>query len=317
MKKKLFLILVITLIITSFIEVKANPGDEYNHLNQIVTKDTVIPGHSAVNLVVFQNNEGEKCALSKGTYRDFDFNTDLPVYSCGSRIGQYYLTCDNYNESVCNNPFGLSKYWKITDINSDRYGFGVYIMTPFNYENPVFTIECNPNTIEKNETSICSLKVKYYSVIKNISFKLDTDLYEIIDVNYENLSYYYRVSDGIYSLQEVPGFYGGDLSDSYEGTIIPIMSFTIKNNTDDPITTTNNIKVIDINYVDGVESGNQENVNATVNTKTKDEKTTNTDKVIKNPLTDTMLIDVLLILGCIGVGSLIIIKLKKKEIYGK
>ena len=200
--------------------------------------------------------------------------------------------------------FTFSKYWKVYSTEQTFYGQPILYLKPYNYIEPEYKIECNPTEIAPGETSQCELKVNYHSRIKSLNFKLDTDQYNISNVEageeFEDL----QVSDGVYSLSSK-----SSLEDSEEGKTTTILSFVIKaeGNT---ISSADNIKVVDLEYHDELSESPKITASATV-TQNKQEKT-DIKNIINNPKTRNNILVIILLLTIIISSVLISNKNKEK-----
>ncbi len=199
--------------------------------------------------------------------------------------------------------FSISKYWKVYATNADYYGSLTLFLKPYDYIEPTFNIECNPSQISKGETSKCVLKTNYHSKIESLNFKLDTSLYNISDIKpgeeFENL----QANDGVYSLTSK-----NTLEDSPEGRTVEIISFYVSSNNDN-IASSDNIKVLDLKYVDELVESPTRVLAATVNQKNK-----NNIIDLKNPKTKNNFIIVGILLSAILLSIIISIIKNKKHI---
>ena len=193
--------------------------------------------------------------------------------------------------------FTISKYWKVYTNEQDFYGTPMFFLKPYNYIEPEYKIECNPTEIAPGETSTCELKVTYHSKIKSLNFKLDTDQYNISDVksgeDFENL----QVNDGLYSISSK-----NTLEDSEEGRTTTILSFTIKSDSD-VVASSDNIKVLDLEYDDELSESPKKVATATVNQNKKEKA--DIKNIVNNPKTRNNIILIILLLTLI-ISSIII-----------
>ena len=200
--------------------------------------------------------------------------------------------------------FAVSKYWKIYTSEVTYYGEPMLFLKPYNYIEPEYKIECNPTEIAPGETSKCELKVKYHSKIRSLNFKLDTDQYNISNVeagdDFEDL----QENDGVYSLSSK-----SSLEDSEEGRTTTILSFVIKaeGNT---VSSADNIKVVDLEYHDELSESPKITASATV-TQNKQEKT-DIKNIINNPKTRNNILVIILLLTII-ISSVLISNRNKEK----
>ncbi len=207
---------------------------------------------------------------------------------------------NNNIDSFWNYIFAISKYWKIYSSTSNYYNSPVLFLKPYDYKEPTFEFSCNPNNIEVGQTSICELKVNYYSKIDSLDFKLNTSDYEISNIelgnDFENL----EKSNDIYSISSK-----NTLDSSENGRTTTVLKFIIKSNKND-ITDTNNIKIEDLHYRDELSESPTKALAATVNQAKK-----NNIVDLKNPKTKNNVIAITILLTIIVI-SIIIVKKKKK-----
>lgn len=303
MKKKLVLILLLIIACFSYSNIKAAPeglvyttGDEYI-------------ANSGANYLYFIKDDDSFCATVFSRDGSFVFGTQMNPRS--QLWPTYSPSPDLFDESICENYMTISRYWKVIDYAEDLYGVSFTYFAPYKYEKPSFEILCDPEELNPGETSTCFLNIISLPELYSISFKLDTDKYDIIDIipgeKFENLT----ELDGKYSLtkKEDTFHYSDTNSNAETNTLI---TFTLKNNNNVAISSPNNVKALDIEYVDAVGNSSSDEIATTVKQNPKN-NSNNKTSLLKNPLTNTIAIDVLLILGIIGIGSLIILKVKKKR----
>ena len=231
--------------------------------------------------------------INRGVYIN-DYNNSYPDIE----IPTDYKTNP---ESFWNYIFSISKYWKIYTTETSFYDTPLLYLKPYDYIEPTFNIECNPSQITPGETSRCVLKANYHSKIKSLNFKLDTDLYNISNINageeFENL----QVNDGVYSLTSK-----SSLEDSSEGRTVDIISFNVSSNKD-TIVSSDNIKVLNLKYVDELVESPTKALAATVNQTKK-----NNILDLKNPKTKNNFIIVSILLSVILLSIVISIIRNKK-----
>jgi len=210
-------------------------------------------------------------------------------------------------ESFWNYIFTISKHWKVYTTSLTYYGTPTLFFKPYDYIEPEYKIECNPTEITPGETSKCELKVKYHSKIRSLNFKLDTDQYNISNVeagdDFEDL----QENDGVYSLASK-----SSLEDSEEGRTTTILSFLIKSD-GNTVSSADNIKVVDLEYHDELSESPKKMISATV-TQNKQEKA-DIKNIINNPKTRNNIMIIILLLTIITTS--IIISNRSKEIDNK
>jgi len=237
--------------------------------------------------------------IAYGTYHYINTNNDnpFPNIDIPSNGSNYY-----YEKSVFwDYIFTISKYWKIYTSTTTYYGTPILFLKPYDYIEPTFKLECNPEQISSGETSKCSLQTTYYSKISNIKFKLDTDKYNINNVevgeDFEDL----QINENNYSLISKES-----ITSNEEGKTITILTFTITTK-ESNIVDKDNIKVIDLEYKDEVTESPKKFLTATVNQSKK-----NNIIDLKNPKTKNNFIIVSILLSVILLSIVIsIIKNKK------
>ena len=179
-----------------------------------------------------------------------DYNNpypDIPLPPKEKAYDEYfreYYDLPYKNTDIFDYVFKISNYWKIYTTDNTYYGIPFFYLKPYNYIEPEYNIECTPKEVTPGETSKCELKVNYHSKIRSLNFKLDTDQYNISNVeageDFEDL----QINDGVYSLLSK-----STLEDSEEGRTTTILSFTIKS-VGNAVASADNIKVLDLEYED-------------------------------------------------------------------
>ena len=226
---------------------------------------------------------------------EYPNNTIQPTSEYVNECIQDYLNGDysKFWEFI----YDVSKYWKIYTATETNYGKPILFFKPYNYIEPEYKIECNPTEIAPGETSTCELKVKYHSKIRSLNFKLDTDQYNISNVeagdDFEDL----QENDGVYSLASK-----SSLEDSEEGRTTTILSFLIKSD-GNTVSSADNIKVVDLEYHDELSESPKKMISATV-TQSKQEKP-DIKNIINNPKTRNNLIIILLMFSLITISIII------------
>jgi len=207
-------------------------------------------------------------------------------------------------ESFWEYIFTISKYWKIEEILITSYDKKMLKLVPYNYIEPEYKIECNPTEIAPGETSTCELKVNFHSKIKSLNFKLDTNQYNISNVeagdDFEDL----QENDGVYSLASK-----SSLEDSEEGRTTTILRFVIKSD-GNTVSSADNIKVVDLEYNDELSESPKITASATV-TQNKQEKT-DIKNIINNPKTRNNILVIILLLTII-ISSVLISNRNKEK----
>ena len=318
----LILIVIVCIGITQLPGIYAVPTDYTDYYGMVISKDDS-----------FHNNLPN--VLSSGpicfTFRTKDSNNDayphiykddpgfVATYQCtNTRYDSKPYIFNTYNnpfpdipipsqeneESFWNYIFTISKYWKIEEMLINTYNVRMLKLLPYEYIEPEYKIECNPTEIAPGETSQCELKVNYHSRIKSLNFKLDTDQYNINNVEageeFEDL----QVSDGVYSLSSK-----SSLEDSEEGRTTTILSFIIKSE-GNTVASADNIKVVDLEYHDELSESPKITASATV-TQNKQEKT-DIKNIINNPKTRNNILVIILLLTII-ISSVLISNRNKEK----
>ena len=241
--------------------------------------------HYDMNTIVGYFGKGNQCKRTivtgaRSPYPDIPAPTSSELSSNPSLFWDYMFT--------------ISPYWKIYTTELKHYGNPLLFLKPYSYVEPEFYLECNPSQISANETSICTLKANYRAKLKSLSFKLDTGDYIISDVvagaEFENL----QVNGNAYSLDGK-----STLVDADDGRVIDVLSFKVRSDKD-VVDSTDNIKVVDLQYKDQLTESPAQAAAATV-------KKAKTDNSV-NPITKRnsvilLLLFVLAVPAAIGVGK--------------
>ena len=192
-----------------------------------------------------------------------------------------------------------SEYWKVTNIKIEEYSYYYgragnfkvvyFTLRPYEYKNPEISINCDSETITYGETTECKVNLNYYSQMSSISFKLNTDDYDIDGIeptdDWKDLEV---GEDGTISLNSTENL----TLDKNNSTII---SFRISPKENTVIDNLDNIQLSNINYSDNIVSNNTiSDSNTTVKQKLKEEnkeektKDGNSKNILKNPSTGLM-----------------------------
>ena len=282
----LFLSLIICLSTNVYAEVKV--GD-------IVKNGDVLGAENGTELVFYRNNEIISDIVNLGP---ITFGT-LPNNIWGNSSS---LPSD-YFENIEN----ISIYWKVVSIHNGTYGgWPCYELIPFNYTKPTFEIECNPIQVSPGQVSNCSLYVNYQKRINNISFKLNTDKFDIKDEMVGELFENLKLEDSTYSL-----IAKDSMQDNENVTKVVVLNFSLSLKDGEKAIDDNNINVTSISYDDALSS---HDVNDQISTTVKSEVTsTDNQNDIENPKTNNSLYYILLFVGIIMFFSLVILKYKNKK----
>ncbi len=282
----LFLSLIICLSTNVYAEVKV--GD-------IVKNGDVLGAENGTELVFYRNNEIISDIVNLG-----------PI-TFGTLPNNIWGDSSSFPSDYFENIENISIYWEVVSIHDGTYGGWLcYELIPFNYTKPTFEIECNPNQVSPGQVSNCSLYVNYQKRINNISFKLNTDKFDIKDKMAGELFENLKLEDSTYSL-----IAKDSLQDNDNVTKVVVLNFSLSLKDGEKAIDDNNINVTSISYDDALSSYD---VNDQISTTVKS-KVTSTDNQndIENPKTNNSLYYILLFIGIIMFFSLVILKYKNKK----
>lgn len=233
----------------------------------------------------------------------------------GRETNQYYDSIydyytNSYKEVELKVSNDYSEYWIIDRIIN---GSGLSIVfKPYTYVEPTITITCDPNKVEPNEPSICTVKVKYTTKIRNIKFSLDTGEYEISNVTPGDFFEDLKLDDNMYSLNTK------SLINDGEEVEVTVVTFKISSKEEKDIDVENNIKIQNITVTDSVGSKNTNELTATVKqesnkeiipTKSDDEINEGKDLPKENPKTgnDSYLILYAILVVSVSISAFILV----------
>ena len=226
---------------------------------------------------------------SISSYSLYDFNRNNP---------------DQINNFVVSNDY--SEYWKIVYLLGISSNFEIFLQ-PVVYEEPSFSLTCNPKEIKDEECSECTLSTKYFSKFKSLSFKIGHDDYELFDFAEGDSFTDIEVTDDTYKML---GKY--DMEESPDGVEKTVAKFKVRSLSGLKNNNMNNIKIEELEYEDDYERNTYNLLTDTVNV------TIEENEIIEVPNTERKTF--LIISSFIGLLSLVAVLListvvKKKNKY--
>ena len=317
MKKMARVLLVVLIVGIIFFNKEIISFAKYDNLNQIKVGDVIkngseLPLLGSYQYSYFSDSIHYAFNANKIKINYMDENGQI-LESKEFNISSYTLplrsssppSCDSYIEVpnsygtmdyACTMPLqnDNSKYWKVTNIKTvntyNSNGYVEFSLSPYEYQEPKVSLSCDPDTITYGETSECKVNLNYYSQMSSISFKLNTEDYDIDGIeptdDWKDLEV---GEDGTISLNSTENL----TLDKNNSTII---SFRISPKENTVIDNLDNIQLSNINYSDNVVTGNEmPDSNTTVKQELKEEnkeekpKDGNSKNILKNPSTGLML----------------------------
>lgn len=195
--------------------------------------------------IIPYNEPFDTCVLDPTNEYCGEYSSNLCI-SFAQSDGEYKYKCkrnpnDTERELIIDNE--TSEYWILDSFGG---GSGMWMnFVPYKYMVPEFNLTCDPNQTTLNEYSLCTLRVKYISEFNDIKFSLDTGDYELIELTSGDFFETPKLNEGIYSfnLKSI-------IKPTEEEKEITIATFTIKSKEEKNIDIENNIKIVNLNYMD-------------------------------------------------------------------
>ena len=156
--------------------------------------------------------------------------------------------------------YGDVKAWRIDSISTSCSNIMTISLSEVNYQKPSFSLECNPETIEKDEVSECTLSTKYYNKFNKISFKINHDDYELTEINAGESFERVELNEDTYTATAKD-----DMEENEEGLDAVVAKFKIKAIKNDKNENTDNIQINNLTYENEFEDVEYEVLADTVN----------------------------------------------------
>lgn len=253
-------------------------------IGSVYKNGDVITYNGAFNFCNIDPNASDCEEYNYGFYIEYLREDDTTIRYV-KNDGPYDWSTGEYHNVQMVIQDNYSEYWQLKKVS---YASGTYLnFSPFYYTAPEFNVECNPNKIQTSEYSLCTIKTKTKYPLESVSFNLDINDFEIIEIKAGDYFEKISVNNNVYTTKTKE-----NINNLEEEIILATIELKTKENK--KIDIENNVKITNINYKDLLETNTISELSTTINQEKdenyvtpSDDKETNEGKTITpdNPKT--------------------------------
>ena len=318
-------ILVITLMFVykdKIVSYAANPSAESLHEGMVIKNGTTFDfdisdsdsGSTATGIMISYHvgNTWDSYTIipENHSYSSEDLERFSCYYDSSGVIDDHCLISNNFTINNDN-----SEYWLVDAVYSDCMFDGYeYVLVPYEYEEPEFFLSCDPTVLEKGKESDCTLSVKTYYDIKNISFDLEVDNFKVSgETKGEFVKAFTHNDDGYQAEFDWAEYSTSGYEEIYRhDREFVLMNFKIKSDEDKEVNDADNVRIKNIVYDDKVGKNQYDMLKTTITQKKQEIEKSEEPKEEenKNPNTNDY-IAILLVLATLSLSIFAVLKRKQ------